>query len=111
MIALLIAAQVAVAAEPTARETPNLFHEPAACRSVRRDVMERLLPSAAAGSPADPRALRRLDELPWGNLEYAVVRRIDGCMIPAPAGYRQGHLLPGAAERAPRPGDGPANRR
>jgi hypothetical protein len=105
MIALLITAQLAAAvphgAQPAARETPNLYREEPRCASVRRHVMERLVPSRAQGSVSDGRAFRRLDELPRANLEYAVLRSVEGCMVPAPVGYRQDYLLPGAADPKP----------
>jgi hypothetical protein len=43
---------------------------------------------AIAPSPT-PRA-RRLDELPQGRLEYAVMREVDGCVIPAVVHERVG---------------------
>lgn len=32
--------------------------------------------------------VRRLGDLPKAKAEFAVVRRVDGCMVAAPAGYR-----------------------
>ena len=109
MLALLLAAAV-TQAEPAARETPNLYRpDPATCRALRRHVEERSRPDPAGLPVYTGRAPRKLGELPPAAAQYAVLRRIGPCTMPAPVGYRQDYLLPGAADV--RPGDGPANRR
>jgi hypothetical protein len=100
MLAIL-AVLAAVGADPAATETPNLHRAPAHCADVQRRVAERQVEQ-----------FRQLGRLPRARGEYAVQRRVDGCTVPAPVGYRQDYLLPGAAD-APefRRGDGRSNRR
>jgi hypothetical protein len=78
MIALLLAAALTVTpgAEPAARETPNAYVLPAHCRDIQRRVKDH-----------QRDVFRRLGQEPRANLEYAVLRSIAGCPVPAPMGY------------------------
>lgn len=101
MIALLLAASLAQV-QPTARETPNLHRqEPAACKALRRHVLEGARPGPSGEPIYDGRAIRRLGDLPPAAREYAVLRKLGGCTLPAPVGYRQDYLLPGPADARP----------
>lgn len=107
-LAALIAATAASTA-PVASETPNLFGERADCASIRRQVLDRLGPARAPAPTAARRGLRKLGELAQAKAEYAVARQVEGCMVPAPVGYPQTYLLPGAADA--KPAGAPPNRR
>lgn len=100
MLAIL-AALAAVGAAPAATETPNRYSAPSHCSDIQRRVAER-----------QQEQLQQLGRLPRARAVYAVERRVDGCPVPAPVGYRQDYLLPGAAD-APefRPADERLNRR
>lgn len=99
MIALLLAAQVAAAAlpprievyragpGPVATETPNIAQMANGCTDIRRRVAQR-----------QALAFRKLGELPPARAEYAVMRMVEGCPVPAPVGYHPDYLLPGAAD-------------
>jgi hypothetical protein len=118
MLALLLAAQIA-GATPAPASVPEVIPVPPAPAAPHS---RRLVPGTAA--PYDCNQLgrqiafrgrggeyRRLDQLPMGGLQYAVVRMIRGCPVPAPVGYHPGYLLPGAADPAAKPEDAPWNRR
>jgi hypothetical protein len=101
MLALLLAASLAQA-QPAARETPNLHREePAACKALRRHVLERARPGPLGEPAYDGRSVRKLGELPPADREYAVLRKLGGCTVPAPVGYRQDYLAPGPADARP----------
>ena len=84
-IAVLLAA--AVTAQPPQPETlapmPNFYRPPARCGALHEGVVRHV--QTATGERSN---LRR----------YAVLRQVEGCPVPAPAGYRQDYLLPGAAD-------------
>lgn len=88
MIAYLIAAGLSahVAGKPVLWETPVLTHIPARCQ-------ERTERARGEGD----RTFRRLGDLPPALREYAVMRKVDGCMVAAPMGY---HPRPAEPERA-----------
>ena len=67
--------------------TPNLYRQPAVCGEPYRQVVER-----------QREELRKLGRLPNGIAEYAVLRQVGGCAVPAPVGYHPGYLVPGAAD-------------
>ena len=110
MLALLLAATVS-SATPAAQETPNLFHEPASCRALQRHVLERARPQGVGAPVFDGRGPRKLGELPPAKAEYAVMRKMGGCMVPAPVGYHQDYLLPGAADPFSTPAGAPERTR
>jgi hypothetical protein len=85
--------------QPTER-TPNLYRSPGpACADIERRVVE------------DQREqLQKLGRLPFGHLEYAVLRSVQGCPVPAPVGYHP-PALPGAADAPAMREDAPSNRR
>jgi hypothetical protein len=84
---------------PTER-TPNLYPAPAAgCADIQRRVFE-----------DQKEQFRKLGRLPPGHLEYAVLRTVQGCPVPAPVGYHP-PSLPGAADAPAMRGDAPSNRR
>lgn len=88
LVALVLAGAVAGPA-PSATETPNLYQGPApGCRDIYRHVAERQKRQGA----------QLLGELPPAAAIYAVDRRVAGCPVPTPVGYRQDYLLPGAAD-------------
>lgn len=72
MIALLFTAVLSSAAA----DRQVLVMPPVACREVAQKV-------------ADTRqeTLRKLGELPAAQGEYAVMRKVEGCMVAAPIGY------------------------
>jgi hypothetical protein len=100
MLAIL-AVLAAVGAAPAATETPNVYRAPANCGDIQRRVIER-----------QQEQFQQLGRLPRARAIYAVERKVNGCPVPAPIGYRQDYLLPGAAD-APefRRGDERSNRR
>jgi len=79
--ALVLAATVAT---PPLKEAPmpNLYRPPARCGELHGQVA-RHIQAATGRRPA---------------AQYAVLRKVDGCMVPAPARYRQDYLLPGQAD-------------
>ena len=81
MLALLIAAQVAAASPHPAAPMPNLFTQPARCGPVH-DAIVRQVRTAA-------RSQSRM------GLQYAVMREVDGCSVPAPVKVKQDYLAPG----------------
>lgn len=76
--------------------TPNLFHQPDWCGALHDEVVRRIRTSAAGKH---------------GIAQYAVLRSIDHCGVPAPIGYHPDYLLPGAADPAAKPAGAPPNRR
>lgn len=88
MIALLIAAGLSahVPGKPVFWETPALTNIPARCQ-------ERAERARGEGE----RTFRRLGDLPPPLREYAVMRKVDGCMVAAPMGY---HPRPAEPETA-----------
>jgi hypothetical protein len=101
MIALLLAAAVSVqpmvpheaAAPPDTERMPNLYSVPARCGAVIEREVRRQQVALRGRSPL---------------LQYAVLRRLDGCPVPAPVGYHPDYVAPGAAAR---PEGAPAGRR
>jgi hypothetical protein len=83
------------AAPPTLERTPNLFRQPDNCGAIVDGIVRRQEVALRGRRPA---------------AQYAVARRIDGCMVPAPVGYRQDYLLPPEPQPA-RPEGGPPRRR
>lgn len=77
------ASQATPASPPTLAPMPNFYRPPARCGPLHQGVV-RHVQTATGG-------LRPLKE-------YAVARQVDGCPVPAPAGYRQDYLLPGSAD-------------
>lgn len=95
MIALLIAAQVALLPAPgmaplapnaPSQRTPNLYQPKPGCDVIARLVAEQEREEA-----------RKLGRLPNAGKEYAVMRQVEGCMVPAPMGYHP-PALTGAAD-------------
>lgn len=88
MLALFAAAAVTAAAQspPPTERTPNLYRPPARCGEVFDKVVRRIETSQGG---------RR------GPLQYAVLRQIDGCAVPAPVGYHPDYLAPDRAPNAP----------
>jgi hypothetical protein len=79
-----------------AEPMPNAFRQPAYCPSVVEKEVHRQH-VALSGRET--------------GLQYAVFRQLDGCMVPAPAGYHPNYLLPGAADAPAKPEGAPPNRR
>jgi hypothetical protein len=86
MIALLIAAALSgpAADRQLLLETPPLIANPYYCREVAEKVRE-----------GQREAFSKLGKLPPAHGEYAVMRKVEGCMAPAPLGHH------------PRPQDAP----
>jgi hypothetical protein len=96
ILALIAAATTAAAAPPpTAEPMPNLYSQPAHCRAVVEQEVARQDTASHGHPPA---------------VQYAVMRQIDGCGVPTPAGYHP-DLAPGAADPTAKRGDAPSNRR
>ena len=70
--------------------TPNLYSQPAHCKSVVQGEVARQMTAFRGQLPA---------------AQYAVVRKLDGCDVPTPVGYHP------AAEPSPKREDAPSNRR
>jgi len=99
ILAAIAAATVASALPPTER-TPNLYRPPSRdCRDVVRRVSEDQVET-----------LKKLGRLPNAIAQYAVLREMEGCPVPAPMGYHP-RALPGAADAPVMRGDAPSNRR
>jgi hypothetical protein len=101
---LTLATPVEAPRPPVAERTPNLYRPPGPeCADIQRRVRQ------------DQRlAFEKLGKLPPGHAEYAVLRQVQGCAVPAPVGYHP-PALPGAADVPPpaavtREGE-PSNRR
>ena len=100
MLALLAAVTIAGASSPPAVNVNRfaLLDIPRVCRMrpvQAGDPVSLLRPQDRIGP-------RRLGDLPPARAEYAVMRSIGGCMIPAPVGYHPAPV---------RPVDEPENRR
>jgi hypothetical protein len=97
MIELVLVAALS-GSPPIAEQMPNAFHQPDRCGPLHDEVVRRIRTSTAGRG---------------GILQYAVLRQVDGCGVPAPVGYHPDYLAPSAADpqSAARPGDGPGNRR
>jgi hypothetical protein len=80
--------------------TPNLYRQPAGCADIQRRVLE----------DQQEKPSFKLARQPPGHLEYAVLRTVGGCPVPAPVGYHP-PSLPGAADAPAMRGDAPSNRR
>ena len=78
MIALLISAVLSAAAadRQVLTETPPLIANPYHCREVAEKVRE-----------GQRDMFSKLGRLPPAHGEYAVMRKVEGCMVPAPLGY------------------------
>jgi hypothetical protein len=89
LLALSLAAAVAATPQPAqaqqAAPMPNFYQPAAKCGPVGREVA-RQIRTATRG---------RMEAM------YAVVRDVDGCMVPAPVGYRQDYLAPGKWDARP----------
>jgi hypothetical protein len=124
MIALLLAAQLSTAPVPALDPVPAPVQVAAAPAPFEMPGL-RTRAFRGLGGPACNGVYshvvyrgfgeyRRLDQLPPGGMEYAVLRRVDGCMVPAPMGY---HIVTAAPVQMPReappakPEDAPPNRR
>ena len=85
MIAFLVAAGLSagLSAKPVLIEASPLITTPAACR----EKME----LARDEAPLKP---RRLGELPVATAEYAVMRKVEGCMVPAPMSLNRNPFTP-----------------
>jgi hypothetical protein len=85
MLALFAAAAVAAAphSPPPTERTPNFYRPPAHCGEIHDEVVRRIR-TARKGRPM--------------IAQYAVLRSIDGCGVPAPVGYRPDYLAPPKAE-------------
>lgn len=98
IVALALAASIvgatpaAAVPPPMAERTPNLYRAPGPeCAEVARRVRQ------------DQRlSFQQLGKLPPGHAEYAVLRQVEGCPVPAPVGYHP-PALPGAADAPPAP--------
>lgn len=87
MIALLLAAALSgpAADRNLLLETPPLIANPYSCREVAEKVRE-----------GQREAFSKLGKLPPAHGEYAVMRKVEGCMVPAPLGYHPRPLNPSA---------------
>jgi hypothetical protein len=100
MILAAFAAAAVMSAPPVVERTPNLYRPPNRdCSDITRRVSE-----------DQKEAFRRLGTLPNAARQYAVLRELDGCPVPAPMGYHP-PALPGAADAPAMRGDAPSNRR
>ena len=72
----------AAAAAPTAFPTPAAdgFTSPSVGEGEREKCLN---PTVRQAEEQAGNRARRLDELPPGRLEFAVLREVDGCVIPA----------------------------
>ena len=84
---------------PAASETLNVYTPRPYCGDLQQRVVAR-----------QREELKKLGRLPNAGRQYAVLRQVEGCPIPAPMGYHPGYVLPGAAD-APMREDAPSNRR
>jgi len=83
--ALILAAGVAASPAPTS-ETPNLYRQPARCGPLHDQIVQR-----------QQAALRGKAR----GLQYAVLRKVDGCPLSTPVGYHPDYLAPGKADAPP----------
>jgi hypothetical protein len=91
LAALAVAAAASAQKPPQAEPMPNLYSVPARCGSVIEREVSRQRTEFKGRLPV---------------AQAAVLRRLDGCPVPTPLGYRPSYILPGAAD-APT-GRGPA---
>jgi hypothetical protein len=97
LASLALATTLAVAIPPQAEPMPNLYSQPAHCKSVVEREVSRQRTAFRGQVPA---------------AQYAVARSLDGCAVPTPVGYHPGYLQPGKANPPPATReDGPSNRR
>lgn len=75
------------------RSPDNFYRQPARCGAVGEAVARQVRTAAAGRMTA----------------QYAVMREVDGCPVPAPVGYRQDYLAPSKADA--RPAGAPPRRR
>lgn len=84
--ALALAAGPAVT-QPTTGAPSGAEPAPPQAQGNSKDVAKRACrptePRFAGVLPGPPPSARRLDQLPPGNLEFAVQREIDGCIEPS----------------------------
>jgi hypothetical protein len=96
LAALAVATAAAVASPPPiAERMPNLYREPGYCRAVVEREVARQMTAFKGQRPP---------------LEYAVMRKLDGCSVPTPVGYHP-NQEPGAADPTAKREDAPSNRR
>ena len=86
LTALILAAGVTTAPPPHAERMPNFYNPPARCGELHEQVVRHVRTATGGHHP-----LR----------QYAVMRQVDGCMVPAPLGYRQDYLAPARAAPPP----------
>jgi hypothetical protein len=84
---------------PAANETLNLYRPATGCGDIQRRV-----------SGHQQETFRKLGRLPMAGKEYAVLRQMDGCPVPAPMGYHP-PAKPGAADAPAMREGAPSNRR
>lgn len=96
ILAVLAAATAVAAAPPQAEPMPNLYAQPAYCRAVvEKEVARQNV--ALKGRLRD-------------GLQYAVLRKLDGCSVPTPVGYHPS-LPPGAADPPAQPSEASEDKR
>jgi hypothetical protein len=97
MILSAVAATVALTtpAPTDMLPTPNLYHEPGYCHAVVEREVARQMTAFNGQRPP---------------MQYAVVRKLDGCSVPTPVGYHPSRDLGVATPPAKRE-DAPSNRR
>ena len=104
MIALLMS--VVLSGAPADRqallETPLLIANPYHCREVAERVRD--------GQDA---VARKLGQLPPAHAEFALMRKVEGCMVPVPMRFHRPDLksTPSPRDCVLRRADGPSNRR
>ena len=99
MIVAILAAAGVITEPPVIERTPNLYRERAGCRELQFRTAQH-----------QAETFRQLGRLPNAAKQYAVLRQVDGCVVPAPMGYHL-PLLPGAADAPAMREDAPSNRR
>jgi hypothetical protein len=70
-------------------EKENIYRPAVGCEDIQRRIAEH-----------QRETLKKLDRLPPAYREYAVLRQLGGCPVPAPVGYHP-PALPGAADYPP----------
>jgi hypothetical protein len=96
LASLVLATGLAVALPPPVERMPNLYSQPAHCRSVVEQEVSRQQ-TAFSGHPP--------------LIQYAVLRNLNGCAVPTPIGYHPNYLQPGTADPPAMREDAPSNRR
>ena len=100
MILAALAAAAVAGAPPVVERTPNLYRPPSRdCRDIERRVSE-----------DQQESLKKLGRLPNAIAQYAVLRQMEGCPVPAPMGYHP-PASPGAADAPAMRAGAPSNRR